>query len=359
MSSRYKVRVAFLDVGQGDTTVISIPETEEAIVVDCIDANAVVTYLQNHSVKNLRGLIITHLHLDHYREAVEFLNNCERETGLICENVMFNWPVRRSKSHLFQVMLRDSDGHSDASSDSKINQNQLKTTYYELNQWVTKHRYRCGSLDIQGHKGLALSDSLDEIVQLIHPHFANLGNLLSLNDVSGVLKVQGTNSNAILMGDLEYPGWKILTENATDLSSDVLKFPHHGAWKKDDPNLLLDAISPSIIVISVGTNGIRYDHPNSRVFDAIAQHPDIHLMCTQVTKQCSAALKSRTESVKKHFKASDANSFFTRSGCPCAGSIILELGDNVEIIQPSPKFHQETIIKSHFDTHKCELSANL
>ncbi len=240
----------------------------------------------------------------------------------------------------------------------QINQNQRKTTYYELHQWATQHPHQCGSLDIQGHKGLVLSDSFDQAVQLLHPHFAVMGDLLALNDVFGVLKICGTNSSAILMGDLEYPGWEILEKTTDNLSSDVLKFPHHGAWKTD-PKLLLDTVSLSVIIISVGTTGINYKHPNLHVFDAIAQRPDIHLMCTQVTKQCSSELESKIKSVKKQFEAADNNSFFARSGCPCAGSIILELDDEVEVIQPTPQFHQETIVKSHFDTHKCKISANL
>ena len=38
------IKIAFLDVGQADTIVISCPETQEAIVVDCVDAKAVLDY---------------------------------------------------------------------------------------------------------------------------------------------------------------------------------------------------------------------------------------------------------------------------------------------------------------------------
>ena len=33
------VKIAFLDVGQADTIVITCPETQEAIVVDCVNAD--------------------------------------------------------------------------------------------------------------------------------------------------------------------------------------------------------------------------------------------------------------------------------------------------------------------------------
>jgi beta-lactamase superfamily II metal-dependent hydrolase len=44
-TSLSRIRIAFLDVGQGDTIVVSSPETREAVVIDCIDADAVLEYL--------------------------------------------------------------------------------------------------------------------------------------------------------------------------------------------------------------------------------------------------------------------------------------------------------------------------
>ena len=66
MANNPVVRIAFLDVGQGDTSIITIPDTGEAVIVDCIDANAVMDYLKNSNVQYLRGIIATHLHRDHF-----------------------------------------------------------------------------------------------------------------------------------------------------------------------------------------------------------------------------------------------------------------------------------------------------
>ncbi len=38
------IRIAFFDVGQADTIVITSPETHEAIVVDCVNPKAVLDY---------------------------------------------------------------------------------------------------------------------------------------------------------------------------------------------------------------------------------------------------------------------------------------------------------------------------
>lgn len=52
------LRIAFLDVGQADTIVITCPDTHEAIVVDCVDADAVLDYLEAEHITYLRGVII-------------------------------------------------------------------------------------------------------------------------------------------------------------------------------------------------------------------------------------------------------------------------------------------------------------
>ncbi len=358
MTKKFKVRIAFLDVGQGDTIVISIPEEQEAVVVDCANADVVLKYLKQQEIEHLRGLVVTHLHLDHYKGAVEFLNNCEREIGVRCERVVFNWP-RISASRLDQALC-DPDGHSDSSDNPKINQNQRKTSYFDLRVWVQQNKGKFGPLSVAyDDDRLHINGSISSVVRLLHPHYAFMEDLVLLNDASGVLKVQGVDSSAILMGDLENTGWKYLLEESVDVRSDVLKFPHHGAWKDADPNDLIDAISPSVIIISVGTKGAKYNHPNPHVFAAIAKRRNIHLICTQVTEQCALNIPQKSKIVKQQFEqlsAANQNIFFTdQSGCPCAGTVIIELGESVFILQPHLKFHRETVINPYYKSHKCSI----
>ena len=61
MNAQYVVRIAFLDVAQGDTMVVSIPETGEAVIVDCVEPDIVFAYLQEQKITSVRGLIVTHL----------------------------------------------------------------------------------------------------------------------------------------------------------------------------------------------------------------------------------------------------------------------------------------------------------
>lgn len=341
------VRVAFLDVGQGDTNVISLPETKEAVIVDCADADAVMRYLKHANIQQLRGLLITHLHLDHYSGAIQLLNNLESELDMVCERVFFHRPIL-SKS-LRDSILHDEDRHSDGDVNAS---RQRKNSITNLLGWVKRHKERYNNLTIQ--PGISLP--LQGVIELLHPWEIDIPDLLSrgLNNTSGIIKVNGSNSSALLTGDIEPSGWAQVDDKGR-LQSDVLKFPHHGAWK-DDVAPLLDMVNPSIIVISVGTTGIRYGHPNPDVFAAIAQRPNVRLLCTQVTEQCTSDLAKKQSQISETFKqyAVDNPAFFhvEQRGCPCAGTVIVELGESVRVLQPVIGFHRKDIIE-RFNDHQC------
>lgn len=353
MSQEQVVRLAFLDVGQGDTSVISIPETREAVVVDCIDAFSVISYLEREKIKHLRGILITHLHLDHFSTVVELLDNLEEHLGLSCERILFHIPKVNKK--YFKRVYSDEDAHSE---EADVKGYLRKNTLSELLRWAKENRETYNNLTKQRGSDLPMQN----IIELLHPWELDVSDLLasSLNDMSAVLKVKGIATSALLMGDLELEGWEALKKQNSTLQSDVLKFPHHGSWKDDTPQELLDTVNPSVVVISVGTNGIRYDHPNEHVLDSIAQRKNVNLMCTQVTKKCEANLQTKTSGVKTAHEAESERSgcFQTQntSGCPCAGTIVVELGKTVNILQPNPRFHQN-LIKRHFTTPKCVASS--
>ncbi len=352
MDNQLVVRIAFLDVGQGDTIVISIPETKEAVIVDCIDANAVLNYLEREEIRYIRGLLVTHLHLDHFSSVVQFLDNVEHEVNFSCERVFFHIP--KLTNTLRDKILSDADGHSDDDLDNKTGVRKRKVALASLVRWGQLHKERYNNLTKQaGIDNLPLK----EVIDLIHPWEIDIPDLLSkgLNNTSAILKVTGTNSSALLTGDIEPSGWEMVDK--AKLQSDVFKFPHHGAWKDSDVNALLSVVNPSVIVISVGTSS-GYPHPNKRVFEAIARLPHIRLLCTQVTSRCSKLSKQIEEKVKASFRAyvRNRNGFFVeQKGCPCAGTVIIELGDSVHIIQPEENFHKNKVIKPNYHKKQCTL----
>jgi len=354
MTHKPTVRVAFLDVGQGDTIIVSIPDTQEAVIIDCVDADAVLSYLKQNCIQHIRGVIVTHLHFDHCKGILDLLDNLESELGLICERLLCDRP--KMTKQLWEKIQDDEDGHSSDLSDEKSKKRQSINFLRDLRRWTQSHPNRYNTLAKQP----GIKPPLPEVIELIHPREVDIDDLIgrSLNDISGVLKIHGRGSNALLTGDLEPTGWEYLKKNVADLSCDALKFPHHGAWKDGNPDDLLETVEPSIVVISVGTNGSRYDHPNSHVFDALAQRPHIRLLCTQVTDKCITTALEKRQTIIKQFQERVAKSgefFVEQSGCPCAGTVIIELGESADILQPSLQFHHEHIIKPNFSNHRCAI----
>lgn len=106
------IKIAFLDVGQGDTIVISDSETREAIVVDCIDADAVLDYLKLEKIVYLRGIFITHLHNDHYSQVDSLIKRYNVVPNLEeCEKLAFRYIDKKRKD--YKELLQDADGHQD------------------------------------------------------------------------------------------------------------------------------------------------------------------------------------------------------------------------------------------------------
>lgn len=365
------IRIAFLDVGQGDTIVVSCPSSHEAIVVDCTDANSVLDYLEQEQIVYLRSVIITHLHEDHYTEVVTLLKNYDSVPGMhACEVLAFNQINNRSNR---RMLMQDADGHS-TSNEEPLRKGKRKpavTPYSSLIGWLDQQKDRslCASIHVQ--RGdlpprntlaniLNLEGVLAHNVFLTHPYFMDLPSLESqcLNNTSVVLHIIGPGSSALLTGDLEPAGWQQLLKNHPDLHSDVLKFPHHGgAWQAVDADNLLNTVQPSAVVISVGTEGEKYKHPHKDVFAALAAHPHIRVLCTQATSQCQTSVRDKQGFVIRQLDVQASNNnrlrIGSKGGCPCAGTVIIELGDKMGVLQPSVNVHHDLIIIPHFLEHQC------
>lgn len=186
------------------------------------------------------------------------------------------------------------------------------------------------------------------------------------NNTSIVLRIEGRGTSALLGGDLEPSGWSLLKNHCAraDLAiADVLKFPHHGAWKNSDgsaadANAFLQDVRAKAVVISVGTEQRRYSHPNPHVFDAIRSR-NLHLLCTQATKKCGgrAVLRLRDQVIPELESCAAARgvlALVSPKGCPCAGTVVIDLDTTADVIQPIPSRHADRIVKKTFAKyHRC------
>jgi hypothetical protein len=172
------------------------------------------------------------------------------------------------------------------------------------------------------------------------------------NEGSAVLLIEWGGHRVLLGADLGEPGWRRLTrQDRKDIRADVFRFPHHGAsFPVPDPKTetlseaaLLDAVDPSVVIISVGTANL-YDHPDPLVIRAIRKRRRggalVRLLCTEANYHC-------VQPSGKPFRAKPQSSVW------CAGSITVDLTADRIVVTPEEGEH-EAVFSSFRGTDRCQ-----
>jgi len=162
-------------VGQGDTIVISSPETGEAIIVDCIDADAVLEYLKQEEITFLRGIVITHLHDDHYSQVDDLLYRANLVPNMReCEKLAIGKIINRKK---FDQLRQDSDGHQQQAIPDEPNKGKIyrRTVLQNMTDWCSedKRRYIDPSVQVEVNS-LPFKGTVAKNIYLIHPYAIDL-----------------------------------------------------------------------------------------------------------------------------------------------------------------------------------------
>jgi beta-lactamase superfamily II metal-dependent hydrolase len=345
------LQVAFLNVGQGDTIVVYDLENHEAVVIDCVNFLSVLDFLKSNHINRLRALVITHPHADHCSGATTLLENCERQ-GISWEACVFRWDFPYYRQNL-QMFLSDRDYHSEFNLLPKARKSVYENLLVWANNPINKKKH------IEPHS-LPRDSHLTNALTFYHPEHYDVDVLFktgSLNNLSYVIQIKDGVS-VLLTGDIEPAGWQYFASNhPNEVANSILKFPHHGVWKGGKVSSLLEAVNPEYIVISVGSYN-SYGHPSQEVLSEISKRDKIRVLCTQATLLCSSDINQSRESVLDAIEKNGggANQNFKQSnGCPCSGTVIIELGVTPKVIWPTQHFHVTQIIQPFMKTHQCKV----
>lgn len=217
-----EVSIHFLDVGQGDGIVITLPN-DEVMLIDAGEKSKgklVSEYIKNMGVKKINYLIATHPHTDHIGGLEEVINNIE------VENIYM----------------------PKVGSNSKTFENLLKTI-------------KMKNLSVKSAKsGVSLIDSDELKVKFVSPSKNKYSNL---NNYSAVIKITYKDNSFLFMGDCEEECEKDINE----YNIDVLKVAHHGS-NTSSVKEFINKIKPKYAIISVGNNN-KYNHPSSEVLETL------------------------------------------------------------------------------------------
>ncbi len=221
--------VHFLDVGQGDSVLLTMPSGER-MLVDGGPNDVVIQRLSEvlpFYEDEIDYLVLTHPHADHLNGLIEVLKRYEVKG----------------------VFLTGADYHAAA-----------LDAFYELLDGVEVH-FLDGGSDV--FVGGVFLDVLYPQLGVIGQEFENI------NNSSITFRVLNARGEAFLMlsGDLETEGEEHLLD--LNLSAEILKAGHHGSRTSSSLEFL-EAVGPKELVISCGVDN-RFSHPHAETLEKAAQ----------------------------------------------------------------------------------------
>ena len=214
-NSEDNLKVHFIDVGQGDSIFIELPN-DEVMLIDAGESSEeekVYNYITNLGYNNIDYVVGTHPHTDHIGGLEYIINN------ISVENIYMPKAVSTSKT--YESLL------------NTISNKNLKVKVAKANVNIIS------------------SDNLN--VFIIAPNSESYSNL---NNYSAVIKIDYYNNSFLFMGDAEVLSEEEIT---SDVGADVIKVGHHGSDSSSSLEFL-NKVKPKYAVISVGTNN-QYNHP--------------------------------------------------------------------------------------------------
>lgn len=220
-----KLFVHFIDVGQGDSTLLE--SAGEFVLIDAGEkdcGNAVVNYIKSRGAESLKYIIATHPHSDHVGGLATVIDSIDAENFITVE-------TDQSTGTWLDVL-------------DAVDQHDLN--YIDAEPGAT-YSFGESSFTILG----PLSDSYS-----------------GYNNYSVVTKVECGDMRFMLTGDAETQSEREMVNSGADLSADVLKCGHHGSSTSSSA-VFLKAVRPTYAIISCGANN-EYGHPHQETLKKLS-----------------------------------------------------------------------------------------
>jgi competence protein ComEC len=250
------LQVHFIDVGQGDATLIITPH-RRVVMVDTggalaaqndfdVGERVVAPYLRHYGVSQVDWLILTHNHQDHAGGAAAVASFIGVRQAVVRQEE----PLPPAILHLQQAMqfrnLRPPDGLAEI---------QIDGVRFQLLQ--------VGALSEELADSAKRSGKMNGAEQKRTASAAENGQ-------STVVRVEYGWHSFLLTGDLEGESEKKLMQEAM-IQSTVLKVGHHGGRKSSQAEFL-NRVTPQYAVVSVGADN-RFGHPAPETLRRLTEQP--------------------------------------------------------------------------------------
>ena len=215
------MEVHFIDVGQGDSTLITCEGHSMLIDTgEAVKGTAIQNYLQKQKIDKLDYLVLTHPDSDHIGGAPVII------TKFKIDKVFVSNYEKDNKTYMKLIQALDNK--------------HLKQTTPKVGE-----KYSLGTAEFTI---LAPNDTYS-----------------NPNDASVALLIQNGKNRFLFTGDAEEDAEQDILGNGLDISADVYKAGHHGSRTATSEEFF-EAVSPTSAVISCG-EGNSYGHPHAQTLN--------------------------------------------------------------------------------------------
>ena len=272
--------VEILDVGHGNSSLIS--SDGNIAVVDAPRRNPLLALLLERGITHISTIVVSHADSDHLAGVEALLYDDQITVGRLYVN-----PEQRRPSGVWDTFKVA------AAAAGKNGTRILPAT-----------RDAAELIPVSPAVSLAvLSPTGAEILAGAGGKIGNTS--YSANRLSVVIRVLHNSVGRVLLpADMDAAALEDVLGADTDVSSDVLVFPHHGGHSNDDPSRfstrLLEAVRPALVVFSLGQS---YSNPIPEIVDR-ALASNTRVCCTGLARPCEPDARRATS---------------------CAGSVTIDL----------------------------------
>ncbi len=212
-----KLEIHYIDIGQGDATLIKCGE--HAMLIDAGEndkGTEVQDYLESQNVKKLDYLISTHPDSDHEGGVDVIIYKFD------CDKIIMPDYKKTTKTHRDVIAAMESKN-------------------YSVTEPIVGHQYSFGEAEFT----------------IIAPNDTYKS---SNNSSVGIILKHGDNK-FLFTGDAEEEAESDIVDNGIDIDCDIYQVGHHGS-RSSSSEKFLNAASPAYAVISCG-EGNDYGHPHA------------------------------------------------------------------------------------------------